>query len=96
MCICLHDFTGVEQHITSAHHPQSHSLVEKQKRTINNALVKVLDAHPKEWPHIIEGVLLACRVSRYSSTKPSPFFKSTTDPLLSIDVKLSFAEREVN
>ena len=63
---CLREptlLTGVEQSITSAYHPQSNGLVERQNRKIKNALVKVLDAHPEEWSHIIEGVLFACRVS---------------------------------
>ena len=53
----LHDLTGVEQRITSAYHLQSNGVVERQNRTIKNALVKVVDAPPQEWPHIIEGVL---------------------------------------
>ena len=40
---CFHDLTGVEQHITSAKHPQSNGLVERQNRTIRNVLVKVLE-----------------------------------------------------
>ena len=44
---CLQNFTGVQQCITSAYHPESSGLVEKQNRTKKNALVKELDAHPK-------------------------------------------------
>ena len=66
-------------------------------RKIKNALVKALDAHPKEWLHIIEGGLFAHRVSQHSSTKYSPFFLIyNRDPVLLIDVKFSFTEREVN
>ena len=74
VCTCLYNLTGVEQRITSAYHPQSNSLVERQNKTIKNSLVKVLDAHPGEWPHIIEGVLFAHCISRNSSTKYLPFF----------------------
>ena len=74
LCTYLPDFTDVEQCITSAYHPQSNGLAERQNRTIKNALVKVLVAHPEEWPHIIEGALFAHRMSRHSSTKHSPFF----------------------
>ena len=56
VCTCLHELTGVDQRITSAYHPQSNGLVDRQNSTIKNALVKVLDAHPEEWSHIIEGV----------------------------------------
>ena len=40
-----------------------YDLTGVENRTKNNALVKVLDAHPKEWPHITEGVFSAHRVS---------------------------------
>ena len=74
VCTCLHDFTSVEQRITTAYYLQSNGLVERQNRTIKNVLVKVLDAHPEEWPHIIEGVPLAHRVSQHLSAKYAPFF----------------------
>ena len=48
VCTCLHHLTGVEQRITSTYHLQSNGLVERQNRTIKNALVKVLDAYPEE------------------------------------------------
>ena len=69
VCTCLHDRTLLKQRISSAYYPESNGLVERQNRTIKNALVKVLDTHPQEWPHIIEGVLFAHRVSRHSSIK---------------------------
>ena len=53
----LHDMTGVDQRITSAYHPQSNGLCERQNRTIKNSLVKVLNENPEEWPSIIEGIL---------------------------------------
>ena len=64
MCVlvCMY-LTGVEQRINSAYHPQSNGLMERQNRMIKNALVKVLDAHPERWTHIIEGVLFAHRVT---------------------------------
>ena len=46
--------TGVEQRITSAYHPQSNGLVERQNRTIKNSLVKVLEDNVKMWPSVIE------------------------------------------
>ena len=40
------------------------------------------------WPHIIEGILFAHRVSRHSSTKYSPFMMLyNREPVLPIDVK---------
>ena len=73
VCICLHDLTGVEQHIT-IYHPQSNGLAEKHNRTIKNGLVKVLEANREGWPYIVEDVLFAHRVNRHSSTKYTPFF----------------------
>ena len=54
----LHRLTGVVQRITSAYHPQSNGLVERQNRTIKNSLVKILEHNPRHWPYIMEGVLL--------------------------------------
>ena len=34
--------------MTTAYHPQSNDLVERQNRTIKNALVKVLDVYREE------------------------------------------------
>ena len=65
---CLYNVTGAEQIITSAYNRQSNGLVEGQSRTIKYALVKVLDAYLKEWPHGIKGVLFMDRVDRHSST----------------------------
>ena len=66
--------TGTRQRITSAYHPQADGLVERQNRTIKNALIKVLDEHATQWPDIIEGALFAHRVSRHYSTKFSQFY----------------------
>ena len=87
----LHDMTGVDQRITSAYHPQSNGLCERQNRTIKNSLVKVLNENPEEWPSIIEGIIFAHRVSRHSSTKFSPFYLLYhREPTLPIDLKYNF------
>ena len=44
----LHEMTGTEQRITSAYHPQSNGLCERQNRTIKDSLGKVLEEKPKE------------------------------------------------
>ena len=67
----LHEMKGTEQRITSAYHPQSNGLCERQTRTIKDSLVKVLEEKPKEWPNIIDGILFAHRVSIHYSTKYS-------------------------
>ena len=49
----LHEMTGTEQRITSAYHPQSNGLCERQNRIIKDSLVKVLEEKPKVWPNIM-------------------------------------------
>ena len=59
----LHKLTSTEQRITSACHPQSNGLCERQSRTIKDSLVKILEEKPTEWPSIIDGILFVHRVS---------------------------------
>ena len=82
VCKQLHEITGVEQRLTSAYHPLANGLLERQNRTINNSLVKVLEDNPEMWP------LFAHRVSPHSSTKYSPFMLMyNREPVLPVDVK---------
>ena len=70
----LHEMTGTGQRVTSAYHPQSNGLCERQNRTIKDSLVKILEKKPKVLPKIIDGILFTHRVSVHYSTKYSPFF----------------------
>ena len=80
--------TGTQQRVTSAYHPQRNGLVERQNRTIKNALVKVLDQNLEQCPYVIDGVLFAHRVSRHASTNHSPFYLMySREPVLPIDLK---------
>ena len=84
----LHRMTGTKQRITSAYHPQANGLCERQNRSIKEALVKVLDENPEDWPYVIDGILFAHRVSRHYSTKFFQFFMLyNREPVLPIDVK---------
>ena len=84
----LHKMTGVNQCVTSAYHPQTNGLCERQNRLIKDSLIKVLNGKPEEWPYVIDGVLFAHRVNIHKSTKYSPFYLMyNRHPILAIDVK---------
>ena len=91
----LHLVAGVQQRATSACHPQSNGLVERINRTINNSLVKVLLENPSKWSYIIERMLFVHLVSKYSSTKYSPFkLLYNQEEVLSIDLKHKLSSTE--
>ena len=93
----LHEMTGTEQRITSAYHPQSNGLCERQNGTIKDSLVKVLEEKPKEWPNIIDGILFAHRVSIHYSTKYSPFFLMyNRHPIPPIDIKYDLIDNNAD
>ena len=89
----LLELTGTDQRVTSAYHPQSNGLCERQKRTIKDSLVKLLEENPKKWPNVIEGVIFPHRVNVHYSTKFSPFFLlCNRHPTLSIDIKYNLVK----
>ena len=93
----LHEMTGTEQRITSAYHPQSNGLCERQNCTIKDSLVKVLEEKPKEWPNTIDGIFFAHRVSIHYSTKYSPFFLMyNRHPILPIDIKYDLIDNNAD
>src|ERR1043165_927791 len=69
----LHQLTGTKQRITSAYHPQANGLVERQNRTIQGSLPKVLGSNQDRWPDALQGVLFAFRTARHKSTGQTPF-----------------------
>jgi len=69
----LHQLTGTKQRITSAYHPQANGLVERQNRTIQGSLLKVLGSNQDRWPDALQGVLFAFRTARHKSTGQTPF-----------------------
>lgn len=69
----LHLLTGTKQRITSAYHPQANGLVERQNRTIQGSLLKVLENDQERWPDALQGILFAFRTARNKSTGQTPF-----------------------
>jgi len=59
----LHELTGVKQRITSAYHPQSNGLTERNNRTIQTGMLRVLSDAQDNWPRVLPGVLFAYRTS---------------------------------
>ena len=55
----LHIITGTKQKISSANHPQSNGLCERQNRIIKDSLLKVVKEKAEQWPEVIESVLFA-------------------------------------
>ena len=91
----LYLFTGVQQRVTSAYHPQSNGLVERQNRTLENSLVKILEENPLQWPSITERVIFAHCFNKHSSTNYSPFkLLYNREPVLPIDVKYNLSSTE--
>ncbi|XP_041376431.1 uncharacterized protein LOC121388948 [Gigantopelta aegis] len=70
----LHALTGEQQRITSAYYPQANGLVERNNRTIQTSLLKVLEGRNEEWSKALPGVLFAFNTSRHKSTGFSAFY----------------------
>ena len=69
----LLNLTDTKQRVTSAYHPQANGLVERQNRTIQVSMLKVLEGEQERWPDALQGVLLAFRTARHKSTGQTPF-----------------------
>ena len=70
----VHTLCGVKQRITSAYHPKSNGLTERNNRTIQCGMLRILEGRQEEWPKVLPGVLFAYRTSVQESTRYTPFF----------------------
>ena len=70
----LHSMYGTKQHITSAYHPQSNGLVERNNRTVQNWLLRVLAEKHDEWPKALPGVVCSYNTSKNKTTLVTPFY----------------------
>ena len=85
----LFQFSGVEQHISSAYHPQSNGLDEQSNQTISRALLKYINEDQDDWDEQLECILFSYRTSVHSSTKFSPFYLMYgRDPVLPIELRV--------
>ena len=87
ICKQLHELTGVEQRVTSTHHPQANGLVERQNRIIKNSLVKVLEDNPEMRPQITEGSFLLIALVDIPLQSTQFMLMYNSDAALPIDVK---------
>ena len=65
--------TGIQHRVSAAYHPQSNGMVERQNRCIEDVIRKVM-SKKEDWLPLLDSVLFACRVTRNSSTKFTPYF----------------------
>lgn len=65
--------SGIEHKVTAAYHPMANGLVERQNRTIEDCIRKVM-SQKADWLPLLDSVLFACRVSKHSSTGFTPYF----------------------
>ena len=68
MCALL----GIEKTRTSGFRPQSHGLVERCNRTLQDMLAKFVSHNPEEWDQYLPLVSLAYNTSVHESTKFTP------------------------
>lgn len=97
---------GTKQRITSAYHPQANGLVERNNRTIQNLLLKVLGDNHSKWPVALGGVVFAYNTSKQKSTGFSPFYlmygrhprlpMEVDADLISVDCEVSATETTVD
>ena len=78
----LYEKTGVQHKVSSAYHPQTNGLVERQNRTTEEVIQKVMK-DKSDWLHILQDVLFACRIAKHASTGFSPYrLMFNQDPIL--------------
>ena len=69
----IHTLSGTRQRITSAYHPQTNGLAERNNRTIQSMLLKSLQSQHLDWQRALAGIISSYNTSKQKSTKISPF-----------------------
>ena len=60
--------------MTSAYHPQTHSLDEHTNQTLKVRLSKLVNEHQNNWDQFLEDIAFCIRTQKQGSTKYSSFF----------------------
>ena len=75
LIIALCKILDIKQHHTSAYHPNTIGLVERQNRTLASSLRTYCGKDQEKWPELLPGILMGFRRSPSShSTKYSPYY----------------------
>ena len=67
-------FLNIKQNLHCAWRPESSGILERQHRTLKNALYVVSKELKEPWPHVIGQVVSALNAAPNQSTKCSPFY----------------------
>ena len=67
-------FLNIKQNLHCAWRPESSGILERQHRTLKNALFVVSKELDQPWPHVIGQVVSALNAAPNQATKCSPFF----------------------
>jgi hypothetical protein len=84
------DVFNVKHVRTTAYHPQTNGLAEKQCKTMTDMLALYVKNNQKDWDLFIPYLVFAYNTARQDSTKYSPFYLVYgRDPVLPIDICLN-------
>ena len=74
LVIALCEVFDITQHHTSAYHPNTNGMVERQNSTLAQSLRTYCSKEQGKWPHLLPGIMMAFRKSpAMQSTEFSPY-----------------------
>ena len=69
----IYELMGIKKTRTTAYHPQSDGLVERQNRTLQDILSTFVVEHQTDWDEMLDQAVFAYNTSVHESTKLSPY-----------------------